>query len=343
MIDFDKQYVYSFTKEILQTDSPTGFTNTVMIKIQKFVEELGYTFERTNKGNGIISINGKSDKIIGLCAHVDTLGLMVRSIKANGTLAITKIGGPTLPTLDSEYCKVYTRDGKVYTGTILSNSPAIHVHKEASTAARNEETMHVRLDCVVQSKEEVEKLGISNGDFICIDTKTEITETDFIKSRFLDDKLSIGAIFGVLKHLKDNKIIPKHNVKVLISTYEEVGHGMAHLPEGISELLAVDMGCIGEDLSCTEHDVSICAKDSSGPYDYELTNKLIQLAKENNLKYAVDIYPFYGSDVSASLRAGHDVQGGLIGPGVSASHGMERSHYDSVYNTMKLISLYLNS
>lgn len=343
MIDFDKQYVFSITKEILQTDSPTGFTNTVMIKIQKFAEDLGYTFERTNKGNGIITINGGSGKIVGLCAHVDTLGLMVRSIKANGTLAITKIGGPTLPTLDSEYCKVYTRDGKVYTGTVLSNSPAIHVHKEASTAARNEETMHVRLDCVVQSKDDVEKLGISNGDFICIDTKTEITETDFIKSRFLDDKLSIGAIFGVLKYLKDNKINPKHTVKILISTYEEVGHGMAHLPEGISELLAVDMGCIGEDLSCTEHDVSICAKDSSGPYDYELTNKLIQLAKENNLKYAVDIYPFYGSDVSASLRAGHDVRGGLIGPGVSASHGMERSHYESVYNTMMLISLYIKN
>ena len=343
MIDFDKQYVYNFTKEILQTDSPTGFTNGVMLKIQKFTEELGYTFERTNKGNGIITLNGESEKVIGICAHVDTLGLMVRSIKGNGTLAFTKIGGPTLPTLDSEYCKIYTRNGQVYTGTILSNSPAIHVHKEASTAARNEETMHVRLDCVVKSKEDVEKLGISNGDFICIDPKTEITETDFIKSRFLDDKLSIGAVFGVLKYFKDNAITMKHNIKILISTYEEVGHGMAHLPEGISELLAVDMGCIGEDLSCTEYDVSICAKDSSGPYDYEFTNKLIELAKNNGLKYAVDIYPFYGSDVSAARNAGHDVRGGLIGPGVSASHGMERSHYEAVYNTMKLIAVYLQN
>lgn len=343
MVDYDKHYVYNFTEEILKTDSPTGFTNNVMLKMQKAAEDLGYAFERTNKGNGIITITGETDKTIGLCAHVDTLGLMVRSIKEDGTLAFTKIGGPTLPTLDSEYCRVYTRDGNVYTGTILSNSPAIHVHKDASTAARNEETMHVRLDSVVKTKEEVEKLGISNGDFICIDTKTVITDTDFIKSRFLDDKLSIGAIFGVLKHLKDNELTPKNSVKVLISTYEEVGHGMAHLPEGLSELLAVDMGCIGEDLSCTEHDVSICAKDSSGPYDYEFTNRLIQLAKDNGLNYAVDIYPFYGSDVSASLRAGHDIRGGLIGPGVSASHGMERSHYDAVHNTMKLISLYLQN
>lgn len=266
---------------------------------------------------------------------------MVRSIKDNGKLAITKVGGPCLPTLDGEYCKIYTRDGKVYTGTILSCSPSVHVYPDASTLERKEDTMEVRIDEVVHSKADVEKLGINNGDFICIDTKTQITESGFIKSRFLDDKISATALMGVLKYLKDNNITPQRDLVIMFSTYEEVGHGASCLPEEVEELLAVDMGCIGTDLACTEQDVSICAKDSSGPYDYEMITRLVELSKENKLNYAVDIYPQYGSDVSAALRGGNDIKGALIGPGVHASHGMERTHYDGVESTMKLVVSYI--
>ncbi len=340
-MNFDKQYVYRVLKDILASDSPTGYTGEVMKKIEKYASELGHEMTYTQKGNGVIAVAGKSDKTVGLAAHVDTLGLMVRSIKPDGTLAFTTLGSPVLPSLDGEYCRVVTRKGAVFTGTILSNHPAVHVHKESKSALRNEETMHVRLDHIITNKEDVQKLGIGNGDFICFDTKTEITETDFIKSRFLDDKLSVALIFGVLKYFKDNNMRPQHQVKVIISTYEEVGHGSSSIPAEISELIAVDMGCIGEDLSCTEQDVSICAKDSSGPYDIAITNKLIDLAVENKLQYAVDIYPMYGSDVSAALKGGNDIRGALIGPGVAASHGMERSHYKAVENTMKLLVAYL--
>lgn len=343
-MEFDKNYVLSVAKEILSIDSPSGYTKNAILKVGKYAKELGYEFSMTNKGNAMIFVEGNcTEKTIGVCAHVDTLGLMVRSITSDGTLLFSKVGGIALPTLDGEYCKIYTRSGKVFTGTILSNSPASHVYKDAGTVERTEDKMHIRIDCEVKNKEDVEKLEISAGDYVCIDTKTIVTDTDFIKSRFLDDKLSVALILGVLKHFKDNNLKPTNNLKVLISTYEEVGHGMAFIPSGIDELIAVDMGCIGEDLSCTEYDVSICAKDSSGPYDYELTNKLVSLAKENNLSYALDLYPMYSSDVSATLRAGHDVRGALIGPGVHASHGMERSHYKGVLNTMKLLTLFLNS
>lgn len=340
-MNFDKQYILGITEELLTTDSPSGFTAAVMEKLRGYARALGYKFETTPKGTGIITVEGMSGKTIGLCAHVDTLGLMVRSIKPNGTLAITSVGVPLLPTLDGEYCRVYTRDGRVYTGTVLSNSPSGHVYKDAKELDRDEKNMHVRLDNVVKTRKDTQALGITPGDYICYDTKTVITDTGFIKSRFLDDKLSVGLIFGVLKHLRDTGRRPEHTVKVIFSIYEEVGHGMAYIPEGMRELLAVDMGCIGEDLSCTEQDVSICAKDSGGPYDYELTNRLIRLAKENGVKYAVDIYPSYTSDISAAWRGGNDVRGALIGPGVHASHGMERSHYDAVLNTMRLILLYL--
>lgn len=342
MQPFDKEYVCDIAKQILNIDSPTGYTKRAIDFMDEEAKKLGYTTGRNQKGNLLIYVDGKdSEHTLGLSAHLDTLGLMVRSIKDNGKLAVTKVGGPCLPTLDGEYCKIYTRDGKVYTGTILSCSPSVHVYPDASTLERKEDTMEVRIDEVVHSKADVEKLGINNGDFICIDTKTQITESGFIKSRFLDDKISATALMGVLKYLKDNNITPQRDLVIMFSTYEEVGHGASCLPEEVEELLAVDMGCIGTDLACTEQDVSICAKDSSGPYDYEMITRLVELSKENKLNYAVDIYPQYGSDVSAALRGGNDIKGALIGPGVHASHGMERTHYDGVENTMKLVVSYI--
>ena len=338
----DLKYILNNLKEIMNIDSPSGFTQDVIAYSKKLAEEMGFETALSNKGNLIIEVPGESDDAFALCAHVDTLGLMVRSIKSDGTLAITKVGGPIMPTLDGEYCRIYTRDKKIYTGTIISNSPAVHVFKDAETLERNVDTMCVRIDEEVKSKEDVLKLGINNGDFIAYDPKTVITESGFVKSRFLDDKLSVSILFGVLNHIKEHQIKLKNKTYFMFSTYEEVGHGMAWIPEDISEILAVDMGCIGSDLSCTEYDVSICAKDSSGPYDQKMVDDLVSLAKENELSYAIDIYPYYGSDVSASLRGGNNIRGALIGSGVAASHGMERTHIKGIENTFKLILAYLN-
>jgi len=339
----DKEYILSVAKTLLSIDSPTGFTGAAMAKAEELVKELGLTFEKNNKGAGRVHYPGKTRKISGLCAHLDTLGLMVRSISDGGTLGITALGEVIFPTLDGEYCRIHTRDGKVYTGTVLSKSPAWHVFPDANSRVRDADNMEVRIDEIVKSRDDVVKLGISPGDFICIDPKTEITPAGFIKSRFLDDKLSAAILLGFMKYLKDNNVVPNNDLVFSFSNYEEPGHGMAWLPEGISELMAVDMGCIGDDLSCTEYDVSICAKDSSGPYDYDFTTRLINLAKTAGISHAVDIYPFYGSDASAALRAGHDVITALIGPGVTASHGMERSHMSACENTFKLLCLYLTT
>lgn len=338
-----KEYVIDFATKLLNIDSPTGYCKDAIAFVKEEVEKLGYRTEINHKGNLYIYVAGKSDKTIGLCGHVDTLGLMVRSIRDNGDLAFTNIGGPIIPTLDGEYCRVITRDKKIYTGTILSDYPAAHVYKEAKSVSRECENIHIRLDEVVKNKDDVKALGISNGDYIAIVPKTTYTKSGFLKSRFLDDKLSVACLITVLKELQEKQIVPANNVIIIISTYEEVGHGSASIPDEISELVAVDMGCIGEDLACSEYDVSICAKDSSGPYDYELVSKFIELAKVNQLDYAVDIYPFYGSDVSAALRGGNDIRGGLIGPGVHASHGMERSHIKAIENTIKLILAYLQA
>lgn len=340
----DKAYVLSFAKQLLNIDSPSGFAHNAMKYVKEEAEKLGFETFFNPKGNLFIQVPGEnSHETLGLSAHCDTLGLMVRSIKSDGSLAVTKIGGPNMATLDGEYCRIITRDARIYTGTILSTSPAVHVHPDAANAPRDPEHMEIRIDEVVKTKEDTEKLGIQNGDFIAIDPKVQITDSGFIKSRFLDDKISASALMGVLKYLSDHNIKPKRNLLVMMSTYEEVGHGASYLPDEINELLAVDMGCIGLDLACSEQDVSICAKDSSGPYDYEMTTHLINLAKEHQLNYAVDIYPQYGSDVSAALRGGNNIRGALIGPGVHASHGMERTHYDGVENTMKLVLAYITT
>lgn len=198
------------------------------------------------------------------------------------------------------------------------------------------------LDEDVRSAEDVRKLGIDVGDFVCFDPRSRITESGYIKSRFLDDKLSVGILQAFAQYLKDENLTPKRRVYVHVTVYEEVGHGgSASVPDGVTEAISVDMGCVGEGVQCTERQVSICAKDSGGPYSYDVVRKLIAAAKREGADYAVDVYPHYGADVEATLRAGYDIRHGLIGAGVYASHGYERSHRDGALNTLKVIEGYL--
>lgn len=337
----NSQYVKDFARELLATPSPSGFCHLVMEKVEKEAERLGYEFEYTQKGCGVITVPGKDDSyVIGLSGHVDTLGAMVRSIKGNGRLRFTSIGGYMMQTVEGEYCLVHTRDGKVYEGTVLTTEPSVHVHSGARDQKRDEGNMEVRIDELVSSKDDVVKLGIGVGDFISFDPRTVIKENGFIKSRHLDDKAGVAILFGLLEMFKRENIVPAHTLKIFVSTYEEVGHGAAYIP-AVDEMIAVDMGAMGDDLTCTEDAVSICAKDSSGPYDYDMTSKLINIAKRDGLKFAVDIYPFYGSDVSAALRGGNNIRGALIGPGVHASHGMERTHIDGMLNSIALLAAYV--
>lgn len=333
-------YVMNFAKEILSIPSPSGYTANVVARIREEASRFGYASELTKKGNAVITVPGQTPRVLGLSAHVDTLGAMVRSISPDGSIRFTAIGGPTWPTMDGEYCTVRTREGRDFSGTFLSLYPASHVFKEAGTAERSPEKMYVRLDEVVHSAEDVKKIGIAPGDYVFFDPKTVLTPSGFIKSRFLDDKISVAILFGLLKDLSEGNVVPVPTLKIVISTYEEVGHGAAFMPP-VDEMIAVDMGCIGEDLGCTEEMVSVCCKDSSGPYDYGITSELVRLAKDGGIGYACDVYPYYGSDVSAALRGGQDLRGGLIGPGVHASHGMERTHADGVENTLKLLRAYV--
>lgn len=337
----NRTYILDTLRWLLDAPSPSGYCMGIMSRVKEELSKLGYELETTPKGNGIVTIPGeKPGGTIGLTAHVDTLGAMVRSIKPNGMLRFTPIGGYAMQTVEGEYCLVHTRDGRTYEGTVLSSKPSVHVYSDAREWKREEANMEIRLDEAVSSKEETEKLGIGVGDIVSWDPRTRMMDNGWIKSRHLDDKAGVAALFGVLEWFKRTGVQPIKTVKLILSTYEEVGHGAAHLPPDVTEMIAVDMGAIGDDLSATERDVSICAKDSSGPYDYEMTSKLISLARRDNFPHAVDIYPHYGSDASAALRGGSNIRAALIGPGVHASHGMERTHADAIVNTSALLLAY---
>ncbi len=337
-----------FIKEIIPkvflTDSPSGYDGEVNNVIGEILKEIGYSYEILHKNTILVKVEGKDNtKVVATSAHADTLGLMVRSINSDGTLNITNVGGPLAPTLDGEYCKIKTRFNGVYTGTILSKSPSVHVYPDSKSMPRDFDHLVVRIDEVVKNKDDVLKLGINNGDYIFIDPKTTITKSGFLKSRFIDDKASVCLLLGVLKEFKEKEIKPNFMTYFYFVHQEEVGHGASALAKEISEFVTCDMGCIGLDLAGNEYACSIAAKDSGGPYSYELTTKLIKLAKDNKINYVVDIFPFYGSDVGAAWHAGIDCKGALIGPGVAASHGMERTHLDAIKETMKLIFLYLTN
>ncbi|MCS7461117.1 M42 family metallopeptidase [Paenibacillus doosanensis] len=338
----NREYVLRLLERLLLTPSPSGYCHPIMKVVAEEAGRLGLSVSYTNKGGGVITVPGRQEgRVVGLSGHVDTLGAMVRSIKKDGALRFTSVGGFMMGAVENEYCLVHTRDGRVYEGTILTTKPSVHVYPDARELKREEAVMEIRLDERVSSEEEVKQLGIGVGDFISFDPRTRFLSSGYIKSRHLDDKAGVAALFGMLELLRRENIAPAYSLKLFISTYEEVGHGAAYLPPEIDELLAVDMGAMGEDLSCAEHDVSICAKDSSGPYDYHMTTKLIELAKRDGLGYAVDIYPQYGSDASAALRGGSNIRAALIGPGVHASHGMERTHGDALWNTIALLTAYV--
>ena len=336
-------YAVEKTKELLDIDSPSGYTAKAAEWVKEQFALLGCEVEYTRKGGVLAVIGGKdeSDALL-LESHVDTLGAMVAEVKSNGRLRVTPLGGMRAENGEAENVRVHTRDGRIYEGTFQINNASVHVNDDYASTERTFRSTEVVLDEDVKNASDTRALGIEVGDFVCFEPRTRVTSSGYIKSRFLDDKLSVGILLAYTKYLRDSGIEPERKVYAHVTVYEEVGHGgSSPVPEGVTEAISVDMGCVGDGLNCTEKQVSICVKDSGGPYSYEVVGKLIDAAKKEGASYALDVYPHYGSDVEATLKAGSDIRHGLIGSGVYASHGYERSHIDGVLNTLKVLKGYV--
>lgn len=329
-------------KALTEINSPSGNAERAIQFVKDEAEALDFDTKTTNKGALLITVPGDNDSEQRVVtAHVDTLGAMVKEVKADGRLALSLIGGFSYNAIEGEYCEIETASGEVYNGTICLHETSVHVYQNNDAIPRDDKHIEVRLDEKVSSKKDTEQLGIDVGDFVSFDPRTQITQSGFIKSRHLDDKASVAMIIELLKKLKAEQTTLPYTTQFYISNNEEIGYGAnASISPKIKEFIALDMGALGDGQTSDEYTVSICAKDASGPYHKVLRQQLVDLCKANDIPYKVDIYPFYTSDASAALRAGADIKHGLFGAGIESSHAMERTHLDSLNATQQLLYAY---
>ena len=337
-----QDYMLEQLQAIMAIDSPSGYTKDIQDYMNAELTRLGYKPENPIKGGIRAHLGGEGEPIM-LMAHVDTLGAMVDCVKSDGRLMVSRIGGLQACNTETMNVKVKTRFDGEYEGTIQIANASAHVNLELASLKRDfMSNMEVVLDEDVRSADDVAKLGIRAGDIVAVEPRLTITSKGYIKSRFLDDKASAAVLLALAKMIADENIALKRSIWISFTVYEEVGHGACHgIPDGIVEMMSVDMGCVGETMTCTEKQVSICAKDGGGPYNYEVTTALLKAAIDNKIDYAIDVYHAYSSDVDAALHAGYDVKHSLIGPGVYASHGYERTHIDGLTATFDLLVAYL--
>lgn len=345
-LQFEIEPVLDFLVELLNTPSPTGYYSEAIAFVENRFAALaipGLSLKRTPKGALVLTWPGDQDTVPrGLTAHIDTLGLMVKEIKSNGRLKLTLLGGYMWNAIEFEGVTIQTQEGARYRGTVVPVKASVHIHRDAPEAPRNPDTMEIRLDARVSSADDTRRLGIEVGDFVFLDPRVEITGTGFVRSRHLDDKAGVAAIYSAFRALRAAGARPAQPVTTVIANYEETGHGAsAGFPANLRELVAVDMAAVGEGQNSDEFSVGICVKDAGGPYHAGLTHKLRSLADEAGIPYKPDIYPYYASDGEAYWRAGGAAQVALIGPGVDASHAYERTHQDSLIHTAHLIARYL--
>ena len=330
-------------ERLMSIDSPSGYTKDVQEYVAEELKRMGYEPIIPKKGGVLAHLGGEGDGIL-LMAHVDTLGAVVDYVKPNGRLTLSRVGGLQANNVETMNVKVKTRFDGEYEGTIQIANASAHVNTKYSQIQRDfDESMEVVLDEDVKSAEDVAKLGIRPGDFICVEPRFTVTKSGYVKSRFLDDKACAAVLLTLAMQCKEENIQLKRSVWISFTVYEEIGHGGAvGIPEDVCEVMSVDMGCVGEGMTCTEKQVSICAKDGGGPYNYECTTALLKCAMDNGIDYAMDVYHNYSSDVDVTLRAGYDIKHCLIGPGVYASHGYERTHLDGLNATYDLLKAYLS-
>lgn len=341
-MDINTQFLIDTMKRFIETPSPTGYYEKMKPVIEDAAKALGYSVTYDNRDTAYITVEGEdTSKTVCVSAHADTLGLMVRGINSDGTLRIRAVGGVHYISSEGENVTIHTRSGKTYTGILVCAHHSSHAFDDAKTMERNENTEFVLLDENVKCADDVRALGIRHGDYVSIDPRFTVTEKGYIKSRFLDNKAAMACSFATLKYLAESGRKPKYNTVFAFSFYEEVSVGGVCVPREVSEYVAVDIAILGPDADGSEYSVTICAKDASIPYDYDLTNRLIGAAERVGCDYAVDLFYRYGSDASQAIRAGNNLRAAAFGMGVYSSHGVERTHIKGIENTARLMLAYV--
>ena len=339
--NFDPMYIIDCFKELVNVPSPVGYYVQMNPVIEKIAARFGYTVTYDNKSTPYITIEGEDNsKAVEIACHLDTIGMMVKRIDPNGMIRVRNTGGVNWQSLEGETVTVYTRDGREYTGLMACQSHSVHVFDDARTLARDENTMMIILDEDIKCEADVRALGIRHGDMVAADPRCTFTKNGYLKSRFIDDKAAVACAFALLKYLTENNLKPKYKTILAFPYSEEIGTGGTYVPAEVSEYVAIDIGLIGPDYDGNEHCVTICCKDNTGPYDYELISRLVNTAEKIGTNYVTDIFYRYGTDASAALKGGNNIKAAAFGMPVYCSHGVERTHIDSLINTAELMIAY---
>ena len=271
----DRIYLVDFLVRLLNIPSPTGFAEPAVSFVEKELSQFSQLqLARTRKGALLVKWEVESNlPPVALTAHVDTLGAVVKEIKPNGRLKLSRIGGIQWPSVETEGVWVFPATGERIRGSVLVDTASGHVHGAAgSETPRNDDHMEVRLDVRTTSEAETRSLGIRIGDCVAFDPRVEVTN-DFVRSRFLDDKACVANLVSAIKSMSDAGMSPSRSVYFLISNYEEVGHGAAAgIPSEVAELICVDMAVVGRGQESDEFHATLCIKDSGGVY-HEVLNK----------------------------------------------------------------------
>ena len=339
---FNQDFCIDMFRRLLEKDSTTGQYEEVQALLCAILDEMGYPYTVTRKG-GVIADLGGEGNALAVTAHLDDIGLMVRHVNADGTLNVCAVGGLYPFYCVTENVRVYTRDGRVYTGTVCRTPNSIHVtEEELRTALPDFRTnVCVVLDEDVKSTEDTKALGIDTGDVIALEPRFTMAN-GYLKSRFIDDKACAAVLLTVMKTLKEKGVTLPRKVYAYFAMYEEIGHGTVVLPEDVEDILAVDIAPTGPQQNSDEHKVSVFAKDSRFPYHWSMTNEVREAAIAAGVDYVMDIFtPHYGTDCDPSVMAGYDLRHAAIGPGTANSHGYERTHLDGLKATYELLMAYL--
>lgn len=341
--EISTDYLLRTLEDLINTPSPTGDTDWAVSFVEQELQSMGVSTFKTTKGALVAHFQGlRDDRPRALSAHIDTLGAVVAQIKPNGRLKMSALNGVNWPTVESEGVTVMTRSGQGIRGSVVLSNGAVHVNKNASSEARNADTLEIRIDERTNSADETRLLGIEVGDYVYFDPRYESNPSGYVRSRFLDDKACVACALAAIKAMTDAGISPAQRTHILLSNHEEVGHGgMDSLPEDLQEMLVLDMAVVGDGQNGSETNCSVCIKDSSGPYSKDLTDRIRNIADQAGVELKPDVYPYYGSDGSAYWRSGGKAQVALIGPGVDTSHGYERTHLDALRDTSTLVAEYL--
>jgi len=337
----DEKFLIDCFRDIVEVPSPVGYDLLLKPVLENYAAQFGQTITYDNRGTAYITLDGQDNsKTVLIGAHVDTIGLMVRCIQSDGTLLVRALGGINFCNIEASTVTVYTRDGRSYTGMVICKAHSVHVTYDARTMPRNDETMCILLDEDVHSKAEVQALGIQNGDYIHIAPDCEFTKTGYLKSRFVDDKISVACCFTMLKYLAENNLKPKYRTVLAFTYQEETGIGGRYVPDGVSEYIALDVGLIGPELESNEHSVGIVVKDRSGTYSYDLVDRLIDCAKKTEVKYALGTILNGSTDGTAALLGGNNLKVAAFGTPCYSTHGRERTHIDGIVGTAQVLLAY---